>query len=85
LRGIVDLEKFKKIKEYAYETCLTNSKVPNSIIVAGKWVNSAMGILGGPFNVLRAIIILIKNKFSIQRQWVSNLPRQKERVEPSFE
>jgi len=80
--GIVDIEKFKKIKEYAYETCLTNSKVPNTIIVASKWINSGVGILGGPFNVFRAIFVLIKNKLSIQRQWVSNLPRKKERVTP---
>jgi len=81
--GIVDLDKFKKIKEYAYETCLTNGKVPNHLIIASKWINSGMGIIGGPFNVFRAVYILIKNKFSIQRQWVSNLPRKKERVYPA--
>lgn len=81
--GIVDLEKQKKIKEYAYETPLKNGKVPNSVIVMAKWINSAMGLRSGNVNLIKAAFLLLRNKFGVQRQWVSNLPQRKERALPS--
>lgn len=66
--GLVDLEKLKRIKVFAYETPLKENKVPNAAIVAAKWINSSMALRSGNLDVIKIGFRLITNKFDVQRQ-----------------
>lgn len=59
--GLVDLEKQKKIKDYAFETPLKKQKLPNWVIVAAKWINSAIPLRSGNIKLVKVALVMAKD------------------------
>jgi len=63
---IVDIEKFKKIKDYAFESPLKKQKLPNWAIVGAKWLNSSIGLFrGGNLNLISTVFTMLGDKLRL--------------------
>ncbi len=64
--GIVDMEKFSKIKDYAFESPLRKQKLPSWVIVAAKWINSSFALWrGGNLRLVKDIFNMLKDKIRL--------------------
>ena len=63
---IVDMEKFNKIRDYAFESPLRKQKLPNWAFIFAKWLNSSIGLWrGGNLNLIKIAFNMLFDKIKL--------------------